>query len=617
MRSSRAHAILAAVESRYREMGASEIPGDYLSELGYSSIVDAYLLEKCLDQQRISPADVNELLEVAAVNGETLAQAALDKKLISSAELLEIRAEIDKMEVVELHDEIVEEDIARLLESKFALDWKILPYSRNSAGNLLIAISDPEDIEARDKAKQFFSNEEIVFHLVEADSLTMYINRIFDVAREQLTETMKSETDVPVEKYRIDDDSESSIKQLVDDVINDAYDRKASDIHVESRQDQTVIRYRVDGELEQVAEIRKEWAENIVARIKTMAGMATDERRVPQDGRIRQRLRDGGNLDLRVNTLPTVSTEPGRRPERVTARLLDPKNATMALSDLGMSPENLERYKKATKKPHGVALVTGPTGSGKSTTMYSSLREALDPTLNLISVEDPVEYFFDGVSQVDVSGGDMVSDEKGRLGFANALRAILRSDPDVIMIGEIRDHETAQIAVDAALTGHFLYSTLHTNDALASVTRLGELQIESWLVAEAIEVLVSQRLIRRLCPACKEPHEVDADTLRSINAPADAIKWVEEHGSKTLYRRPREQNNCSACRGKGYRGRTAIHEVVALNPELREAIVKREPLSRLTQIARNHGMKSLYYDAFLRVWAGETSVEEALLVAST
>lgn len=293
-------------------------------------------------------------------------------------------------------------------------------------------------------------------------------------------------------------------------------------------------------------------------------------------------------------------------------RLLDPAQAMLPLEELGMSPANLERYLRCISRPHGVALITGPTGSGKSTTLYSSLQRIITTEHKVVSIEDPVEYRLEGMTQIDVSSGRLVSDGVSKMTFANALRAILRSDPDIIMVGEIRDSETAAISVNAAMTGHFLFSTLHTNDALSAVIRMSKLKVEPFLIAETVEVIVAQRLVRRLCPTCKEPFQADTQLLQAASAPNQAVEWTTQHGARTMYK----PVGCAECSGSGYRGRVGVHEVIEMTPELRRAVILGETQEDLEKIARSQGMASLHEDTFIRAWEGLTSLEEVARVVS-
>jgi type II secretory ATPase GspE/PulE/Tfp pilus assembly ATPase PilB-like protein len=525
--------------------------------------------------------------------------------LITVADVLRVEADLSDMMPVILSEVEIEIGLAHLISSKQAFDLRMMPFSRNEIGSLYVAVSDPDDITSRDQISKLLSGEEIVFCLAEKEELNLYLEKTYDTASEELEDSLPDSNerlDYEVRDLAI----EQPIVRLVDSLINKAREERASDIHIEPRKDQTIVRFRVDGMLKEFLQVKQGWTKQMVARIKTLAKMRTDVNFVPQDGRIS--LKGKNPLDLRVVTVPTVYGE------QVTMRLLDPSSAMLPLEALGMNPVNQKRYMECITKPQGVALVTGPTGSGKSTTLYSSLQKIITPKQKLISIEDPVEYRLEGITQIDVSSANLAGSSKNAMTFAKALRAILRSDPDVVMVGEIRDQETAQISMDAALTGHFLFSTLHTNTALQAITRLGELDVSPHLVANAVEVVVAQRLVRRLCKYCKENYQADIDYLRAANAPQQALESVEQDGPRILYQ-PSEKG-CSECKGEGFLGRVGVHEVVSISPDLREKILANATLPELERTIRAEGISSLYEDAFLKIWGGHTSIEEVLRVVS-
>jgi type IV pilus assembly protein PilB len=331
----------------------------------------------------------------------------------------------------------------------------------------------------------------------------------------------------------------------------------------------------------------------VVSRLKIMSDMNIAERRVPQDGRLSVN-HQGRRIDLRVATLPTVWGE------KVVARILDNTNTQLALQDLGFSEGNFRRFEESYSKPYGMILATGPTGSGKSTTLYATLNQLNRPDVNVITVEDPVEYRLAGINQVQVN-------TKAGLTFASALRSILRSDPDIVLIGEIRDHETAQIAVEAALTGHLVLSTLHTNDAPSAVTRLVEMGIEPFLVGSALDVVVAQRLCRSLCERCKTSYQAEPHDLLRVGYP-----WTEGEPLPVLYR----PAGCSACSHTGYRGRLALHEVMSVTEDISRLTVERASTDDIARVAREQGMTELKNDGWLKVSQGRTSVEEILRVVA-
>jgi len=577
-------------------------PREYLTDKGHTDLLTIRMIEDLIERGEMPVADLPRLIEHSRIENKPLTEMLIKFKVATEADILRVRAEIHNMEPVTLADVDVVDTLTHLITAEQAVQWHALPYSRNDLSQLLVAITDPEDIQTRENLTKALPREDIQFRLAAPTELGTYIERYYNVGVESLaSELQASASDADENMIVREQTFDQPVIRLVNEVIQQAQDQHASDIHIEPRTNDTMIRFRVDGMLREVMEVQKRITPQIVARIKTMANMRADERRVPQDGRVALTV-NGKVLDLRVVSTPTIHGE------QVTMRLLDPTQAMLSLEELGMSDANLERYLGSIRKAHGVALITGPTGSGKSTTLYSSLRRIITPERKVISIEDPVEYQLQGIAQIDVSGGSLMGEDAHRMTFANALRSVLRSDPDIIMVGEIRDQETAQISVDASLTGHFLFSTLHTNDALSAVTRMKQLGISPFLVAEATEVIVAQRLLRRLCPSCREAYEVDEALLEKTAAPDKCLAWAREHGHRTMYRA--SAKGCPECAGVGYRGRLGVHEVIEVTSELRQAIVEEQSHQLLVEIARSQGMASLQEDAFMRAWEGLTSLEE-------
>ena len=397
-----------------------------------------------------------------------------------------------------------------------------------------------------------------------------------------------------------EEDDLSQVKEIIEDapivkfvnlLISQAIADRASDIHLEPTEFDLRVRFRIDGVLHEVMRSPKAIQSGVISRLKIMAEINIAERRIPQDGRLSVSAQ-GRKVDLRVATLPTVWGE------KVVMRILDTSTARLDLADLGFSEYNFRRYSESYLKPYGMILVTGPTGSGKSTTLYATLNIVNRAEVNIITVEDPVEYRLAGINQVQTN-------PKAGLTFSAALRSILRSDPDVVLIGEIRDHETAQIAVEAALTGHLVLSTLHTNDAPSAVTRLTEMGIEPFLVGSAIDCVLAQRLARKLCLKCREPYEPSIEALRTAK-----FNWDEEQPPPTIYR----AGGCPACSQTGYHGRMALHEVMPVSEEIERLAVERASSSAINSVAREQGMISLREDGMAKVKAGLTSLDEVLRV---
>jgi len=384
--------------------------------------------------------------------------------------------------------------------------------------------------------------------------------------------------------------SEAPIIRLVNVLIGRVTDLRASDIHLEPFDDGLHVRYRVDGVIDTAEVIEPRLAAAVVSRLKLLAQLNIAERRLPQDGRIKTRVK-GRELDLRVSTVPTVHGE------SVVLRVLDRASVRFSLAELGFSPDTLVRFEALLARPHGILLVTGPTGSGKTTTLYGALSKLDANALKILTVEDPVEYQLDGINQIHVH-------PQIGLTFANALRSILRQDPDIIMIGEMRDGETAQIAVQSALTGHLVLSTLHTNTAASAVVRMQDMGVERYLITSTVNGVLSQRLVRRLCEQCRQPAELPAEVVASSGLARFLLPGQA----------PCSARGCAHCRGTGYWGRAAIHELLVVDDAVREAILRGADASQLQEIARGAGLVSLYEDGLRKVSAGVTSLEEVLRV---
>jgi general secretion pathway protein E len=390
----------------------------------------------------------------------------------------------------------------------------------------------------------------------------------------------------------LEHDSEAPIIQLVNLILSQAVYDRASDIHIEPFERSLVVRYRVDGVLHEVLSPPKALQARILSRLKVMADLNIAETRLPQDGRISVRVRDH-DIDIRVSVVPTTFGE------RMVLRLLDKSAAVFALEDIGFPPPLLPVYNRLIRQAHGIILVTGPTGSGKSTTLYATLQRIKTPELNIITVEDPVEYQLQGVGQIQVN-------PKIDLTFANGLRSILRQDPDVIMVGEIRDRETAEIAIQASLTGHLVFSTLHTNDAASAVTRLIDMGIEPFLIASSMLAMLAQRLVRLICPACRASTVPAQEIVRDLSRTAEI--WIRDGGQFA------QGAGCEVCNGTGYRGRTGIYELLPLDDTIRELIMQRANANTIKAAAVKAGMRTLLQNGSQKVLEGLTTAEEVLRV---
>ena len=490
---------------------------------------------------------------------------------------------------VEILEYPIDRDAAVLVSAGLCRRYRVLPISRDGS-SLTVAMADPDDLLALDDVA---AATRMRIRAVAADpkDLATAIDR-FHRADDELTDLKHtlSEQSGGEGAEAEEEEDDAPIVRFVNLLISQAIQDRASDIHVEPGENALLVRYRIDGVLQEVQSAPRTLTNGVTSRLKVMADLDIAERRRPQDGRIAV-MHQGRKIDLRVATLPVVWGE------KIVMRILDSSGSAKSIGEIGMMGRNLDRFRGAYSRPNGMILVTGPTGSGKSTTLYTALKEVAKPTVNVITVEDPVEYRMPGVNQVQIN-------PKAGLTFAAALRSILRSDPDVVLIGEIRDHETAQIAVEAALTGHLVLSTLHTNDAPSAITRLVEMGIEPYLVGSALVSVVAQRLARRLCDKCKRPTEHDEDYLAKIGL------LIEEE--EEVF----EPVGCSACANTGYRGRIAVHEVMEVDEEIERLTVDRASASELGRVAVSHGMVSLRQDGWNKVASGLTSIEEILRVVA-
>jgi type II secretory ATPase GspE/PulE/Tfp pilus assembly ATPase PilB-like protein len=489
----------------------------------------------------------------------------------------------------------IDREILQLLPSRFVFKYQILPVA-STGTSVRIATYDVFNLPARRHAAQQLAGKEIEWVLAPRGPLLRTIKRLYGVGAETFDEILQSTRTYDSENREVaqditTDDPEASVVKFVNQVIREAIHERATDIHVEPLENDLRIRYRIDGILHEVSvppQLRV-LQSAIISRLKVMAHMDIAERRLPQDGRINLNTGEGF-IDVRVSTIPTVNGE------SISLRLLSrTESLTFGLDRLDMGAEHMRTVKGLLQQPNGIILVTGPTGSGKSTSLYCFLSSINAVSRRIITIEEPVEYRLPGVSQIDVKS------EIG-LTFASGLRAILRQDPNIVMVGEIRDFETAEIAIRAAMTGHLVFSTLHTNDAVSGITRLLDMGIEPFLLASVVRCFLAQRLVRTICPDCKETAGYPVDYLREIGAPFPAdMKYYRGRG-------------CEHCRQTGYRGRMAIYEICVVNEPLRRLIIRKETGSAMKQRAITDGMETLREDGWRRVLLGQTTIEEVVRV---
>jgi type IV pilus assembly protein PilB len=530
---------------------------------------------------------VEKVVEEGRANGIPLGQALIDAKIVDSNQLAQALAERNGLDYVDLNSFEVDHGAANLLDPAKARRYQTIPISFLGEQTLLVATADPANVLALDDIAMATGYEvrRAVASPEDIDATIGQLSHLGDAVEEFADE----EDEAEVIELR-DQADEAPVVKLVHSVIADAVRRGASDIHFEPRSNDMRVRYRIDGVVHDTTTVPRQHVAGLISRVKIMANLDIAERRVPQDGRIGLSV-DGRHIDLRVATLPVV------RGESIVMRILDKDKVVMDLDTLGMAPHDRERLEGALSRTHGAILVTGPTGSGKTTTLYAGLGTVNTPDKTIITVEDPVEYELVGVKQVQVN-------PKTGLTFAAGLRSMVRADPDIIMVGEVRDRDTAQIAIESALTGHLVLTTLHTNDAPLAAARLIEMGIEPYLVASGVMCVVAQRLVRRLCE-CKAEVDLTAELLREQGFDCDkGFKGFEPVG-------------CVRCNHTGYRGRLGIYEVMPITDELRRLILESGSADNMRVQARAEGMRTLREDGLVKIQAGDTSVPEVLRVAGT
>jgi general secretion pathway protein E/type IV pilus assembly protein PilB len=550
--------------------------------------------EVLVEKGLVSVEDIDSAQRLHEDKGLRLDQALIENGAITERAFLEVMAERFDFEIVDLPNEEIEDDAIRSLPSRFVYRNHLAPISCKD-GKLKVATSDPFDLYIFDEIK-LLTNLEVSPVLAPKDEIDKIIKDHYGVGGDTVEE-MAGDEELALSGSEDDSQDllqmaqEASVIKLVNEIILEAINERASDIHIEPFEKTLSIRYRIDGVLQEAAmpsQINR-FKAAIISRVKILSNMNIAERRLPQDGRIKFSV-GSRQVDVRVSVIPMIFGE------GVVMRILDKTTVLYSLTELGLDEGTFDQFKTLIAKPHGIFLVTGPTGSGKTTTLYAALNAIVGSEKKVITTEDPVEYNLDGVNQIPV-------DHKVGMSFAMGLRAILRHDPDVVMIGEIRDLETAQAATQASLTGHLVLSTLHTNDAASAATRLIDMGVEPFLVSSTLSGVMAQRLVRVICPSCKK--EVN---LKKAGLPKN-LKWPK--GGKAY-----NGVGCRACRNSGYRGRTGLYELLMMNEELGERIIERVAASELVRIGRANGMRMLSEDGWVKVRGGITTPDEVMRVTA-
>ena len=547
----------------------------------------------------ITQEELDRGLELQKGSKERLGDVLIEQKIITEEELIQALQMQLGVEYVDLTKVNIPTELAQILPKNIARQYQVVPV-RAVKDELYLAMSDPLNFYAIEEVRKAVRRKVIPMvatkSAVERSIQVLYGNegaaRAIEDMRREAAGKEQPESDSAFVSTQLGEDSANSAPtiRLVNSIIERAVTERASDIHIEPHETELLVRMRIDGMMRDILTVPRDLQNSVLARMKIMAGMDIAERRMPQDGRFNVRIREK-SIDMRISTLPTVFGE------KVVARLLDKSGVLGTLEDIGFTGEETEPIRKLLKCKNGVILVVGPTGSGKTTTMYSMINELNRREVNMVTLEDPVEYNIDGVNQVQIN-------EKIGMGFANGLRAILRQDPDIIAVGEIRDGETAEIAMRAAITGHIVLSTVHTNDAVGTIERLVDIGVEPYLVASAIQGMVSQRLLRRVCPNCKEAYTPSAEDLAELGLePEEGLK---------LYR----GKGCPNCFDTGYRGRTAVSETLVMSSKLRRLVAEKRTREELEAEFKKpeHGFSPLRENAVKLALSGVTTKEEILRV---
>ena len=549
------------------------------------------LLKYLVEKRLIAIKQAETLVAEYKSTGKSIRELVIEHGMITEEQLLEALSAVSKLPTVRLYEQKIPMEVRQLVRPDMLRTHVVMPFAfdPNDSGTLLLAMNDPMNLRGRDLVG-IASKCRVRPFLATTSDILVAIDRYFGTeemreAAELYTRDTESDGTSLEDEIMREDVNNSPVVVLVNSLVEQAVRQRASDIHIEAEPDRIRVRCRVDGVLYTTATYGLQLLNAIIARIKILSGLDISEKRKPQDGRFSITV-DRREYDIRVSTLPTVYGE------KCVMRLNQKKALNRSKATLGLFPEDLEKFDRILSRPNGIVLVTGPTGSGKSTTLYTALSELNDDSVNIVTVEDPVEANIEGINQVQVN-------VKAELTFANALRSILRQDPDIIMIGEIRDGETAAIAVQASITGHLVVSTLHTNDTASSVSRLMDMGVESYLIADSTVGILAQRLVRRLCPQCRKqrailPHE------------ADYMELTGEDRKRMIW----EPVGCQRCNGTGFYGRIAVYEIMEITPHLRGLIARQAPTDVLRDAAIEEGMLTLKQAAKRLVLDGTTAIRE-------
>jgi len=542
----------------------------------------------------INETDFNKAISKSGGDFEKICHYLIDKDLIKDEEIGQLIAQSMGYSFVNLRREKIDTKVLKLIDEDTAKKIGVILFSKDN-NKIKAGFTNPGDIETIHNLEKIISKKIVAYYITSRDfeeSLVFY--------RDDISEEFKKLFQ-SLEKDKIGGEISQINNKIIDTLLEYAYFHKASDLHIEPYREKVVVRFRIDGVMHEIVEIPKKYLEAILSRIKILAKLRTDEHFAAQDGSFQYKI-DRETLDLRVSIIPITSGE------KVVMRLLASGNRQKKLSSLGFSNDDLAKVNKHLKNPHGLIMVTGPTGSGKTTTIYELIKVLNTEEVNISTIEDPVEYDIERVNQIKVN-------RKTNLSFASGLRAIVRQDPDIIMVGEIRDSETAEIAINSAMTGHLVLSTMHANDASTTLPRLDDMKIETFLIASTVNLIIGQRLVRKLCEKCRMSYSLSSDELKTIRKDKALLKAIESKGKKLSSLVFYKGSGCKLCAGTGYKGRTGTFEILEISNEIKELIINKASSEEIKTIARKQGMKTMMEDGIEKVLNGQTSLSEILRVA--
>jgi len=566
--------------------------------------LDAATLGRVLEQRGLLSSPMLEELKEQMRNeaGMSLRKAVVSTGLVSEEEILDALAQEMGMEKVQLHEVKVTPELLEAIPAKVARTYRVFPV-RVTDDTVYVALADPLNIETTDDLERILGKkvvglvapEDEIIHAIRRYYEANEVNALYEDFADQVAKEEEPDYYSNVDLDETAEINQAPVVKFIDLIFKQAIHDRASDIHIEPAKNSITVRFRVDGVLQEIPSPPKKWQNAIISRVKVLSGMDLAEKRLPQDGRIKLTIEGGKKLiDVRVSSLPSIYGE------SIVMRLLDQSSVLLGLEDIGFLPDNIRIFEQLIRAPNGVILMTGPTGSGKTTTLYSALSVLNTPERKIITIENPVEYMLEGINQTQV-------DEAIGLDFAACLRATLRQAPEIIMVGEIRDYETAEIGIRAALTGHLVFSTLHTNDAPSAATRLIDMGVKPFLVSSSMQAAIAQRLVRVICRHCATTYKPKEEEIRDLGFEPEKYRDYEFHKGA----------GCERCNFTGYRGRTAIHEIFVPDSTAKQMIIRCESSTRLKRYAVSRGMRTLRMDGWEKVLLGQTTTTEVMRVTQT